>query len=71
MVYKRTNLKIFRIRQNMTQLEFASYIDCERSGYSLIENGLRHPSVDFFYKLQEAFNVPDEEMWELTKLDKK
>lgn len=68
---KRTNLKIFRIRQDLTQSAMAERIGYDRAGYSLVEMGARNPSIDFFTNLQKAFDVPDYEMWELTKVDEK
>lgn len=69
MALKRLNLKIFRIRQNMTQDDMARRIGCDRATYSAVETGARNPSVEFFMDLQKAFNVPDEEMWGLTRLE--
>jgi len=68
---KRTNLKIFRIRHDLTQSEMAERIGYERAGYSLVEMGARNPSIDFFTNLQNAFDIPDADMWELTKVDEK
>lgn len=66
---KRKNLKIFRVRHDLTQSDIANRIDYDRQGYSAVENGKRNPSIDFFMNLQNAFDIPDEEMWELTKLE--
>ena len=66
---KRTNLKIFRIRQDMTQDDMARRVGCNRSFYSAVEGGRSNPSVEFFMELQKAFNVPDEKMWELVRLE--
>lgn len=67
---KRMNLKVFRIRQGLTQSEMAERVGYDRVSYALIEAGVRNPSVDFFTKLQAAFDVPNEKMWELTLLEK-
>lgn len=66
----RMNLKIFRIRHNLTQSDMAQRVGYDRAAYSMIEAGARIPSLEFFMNLQEAFNVPDEEMWALTRLEK-
>lgn len=66
----RMNLRIFRIRHNLTQSEMAQRVGYERAAYSLIEAGTRNPSIEFFMNLQEAFNISDAEMWALTRLEK-
>lgn len=63
----RLNLKLFRIKKNLTQSEFANKIGISRVAYSLIERGDRGGSFDFWVKLQNAFAVPDEEMFTLMK----
>lgn len=66
----RMNLKIFRIRRNLTQSAMAERVGCERATYALIETGKRNPSIEFFMNLQAAFNIADEDMWRLTKIEK-
>lgn len=66
----RMNLRILRIRHNLTQSEMAQRVGYDRASYSLIEDGTRNPSIEFFMNLQEAFNIPDAEMWALTRLEK-
>ena len=67
---KRMNLKLFRIRHNLTQSEMAARVKYDRAAYALIEAGKRNPSIEFFMNLQEAFNIPNEEMWGLTLIEK-
>lgn len=64
---RRLNLKIFRIRHELTQADMADKVGCARDAYGAIEAGKRDPSIAFFYALQDAFDIPDAEMWELTK----
>ena len=66
---RRTNLKIFRIRHNLTQSDMAARVNYDRAAYGAIESGARNPSIEFFMNLQAAFDVPNEQMWELTLLD--
>lgn len=66
---QRWNLKIFRIRQGLTQSDMAARIGYERVTYGAVEAGTRNPSIEFFMNLQEAFEIPNEKMWELTLLD--
>lgn len=63
---RRINLKIFRIRQDLTKTEMAERLNWDRLSYGAIEAGKRDPSITFFYRLQEVFNISDEQMWELT-----
>lgn len=64
---RRLNLIILRKKLNLSQNEMADKIRVARSTYCLIENGKRDGSIPFFMKIQEAFNLTDEEMWSLTK----
>lgn len=64
---QRINLKIFRIRHGLTQSDMAERIGCDRNAYGAIELGKRDPSISFFNALQSAFDIPDAEMWGLTK----
>ncbi|MGN0804389.1 MAG: helix-turn-helix transcriptional regulator [Candidatus Coproplasma sp.] len=69
MATKRIELRVFRVKQHMTQAQFAEKIGCSRTHYALIEQGNRNGTQDFWNKLQAAFNIADAEMWELTKID--
>lgn len=66
---KRTALKVFRVKQKMTQAEFAEKLGYSRSQYALIEQGNRNGTQDFWLKLQERFSIDDCAMWELMKVD--
>ena len=65
----RTNLKVFRVKQNLTQDEIAEKIGYTRSSYSTIETGERNGRDAFWNALQQTFNIPDDEMWALKKND--
>lgn len=66
----RTNLKVFRIKQHLTQTEMAERIGkYSRQAYAAIENGKRCGRKTFWKDLQKAFNIPDSEMWELQQND--
>ena len=65
----RTNLKVFRVKLNLTQDEMADKIGYTRQSYSAIEAGERNGRDAFWNTLQEAFNIPDDEMWALKKND--
>lgn len=61
----RTNLKVFRVKQNLSQDEISKKIGCKRATYSAIENGKRSGKQSFWKALQNSFGIPDVEMWEL------
>lgn len=69
MTTKRTTLKVFRVKQKMTQAQFAAKVGVARSVYALIEQGKRNGTQDFWNKLQAAFDISDSDMWQLTKTD--
>ena len=63
----RTNLKIFRIKQHLTQKEMSAKIGCSRACYAGVENGDREGRQAFWNDFQRAFDIPDAEMWALKK----
>ena len=65
----RTNLKIFRIKQHLSQSEMAEKIGCNRATYAAIESGARNGKQSIWTKFQQAFELPDSEMWKLMKND--
>lgn len=65
----RTNLKIFRIKQHLSQTEISEKIGYSRATYAAIESGARCGRQTFWRDLQRAFQLPDAEMWELMKND--
>lgn len=65
----RTNLKVFRVKQHLSQAEFADKVGYSRPSYSAIESGTRNGRTYFWNKVQQAFNLPNEVMWELMKVD--
>lgn len=65
----RTNLKLFRVKHQLTQEEMADKIGCIRCTYAAIEGGTRNGRDFFWQSLQKAFDIPDEDMWALKKID--
>lgn len=61
----RTELKIFRVKQHLSQEEMAEKIGCKRSTYSSIEKGVRDGKQSFWLAFQKAFDIPDGEIWAL------
>lgn len=65
----RTNLKLFRVRHNLTQQAMAKKIGFDRNTYASIENGKRDGSMKFWKALQYSFFITDIELMELMKVD--
>lgn len=63
----RQELKIFRIKQNLTQEQMAAKTGVSVSTYNLIENGNRRGSQAFWVKLQQEFNLEGGFVWLLQK----
>lgn len=63
----RTNLKLYRVKKKMSQDEFADAIGCTRATYSSIESGKRDGRLTFWNDVQQAFHIPDAEMWALIR----
>lgn len=64
---KRIKLKQFRIGLDFTQEEMAKRLRVSRVQYAQIENGKQLGKQQFWNNLQEAFNIPDSEMWAFMK----
>lgn len=64
----RRNLKVFRVKHGLSQQEMADKIGVARSIYSEVERAKRNCSPTFLAKLQAAFDIPDADMWALTKI---
>lgn len=67
----RENLKDFRLMQRMSQDDFAKAIGYSRVMYQQVENGVREGTFDFWNAIQQRFNIPDSDMWKLTKKEEK
>lgn len=65
----RTNLKLFRVKQKLSQEAMAEKIGCKRATYSAIECGKRQGRHNFWAGLQAAFCISDSDMWELMSCD--
>lgn len=65
----RLNLKVFRIKKQLSQGEISAKLGCTRATYAAIEAGARSGKQEFWKKLQEEFRVPDSEMWKMMRND--
>lgn len=63
----RLNLRILRVRNDLTQEEMAKITGVNRMTYAFIENGERMGKMQFWLTLQEKFDISDEEMFSLMK----
>lgn len=66
---KATNLKLFTLRKaaGLSQIETAKKLGIPVNLYSAIERGESNGKTAVWERIQNLFNVPDEEMWELIK----
>lgn len=62
---KRLALKQLRVAHDLTQEEMAERMGVKRVRYQNVESGYRAGTIDFWQKLQKAFNISDADMWRL------
>lgn len=65
----RLNLKLLRVKQGLSQKEFAEKLETSITTYNYIESGRRFGNLEFWNNLQKTFNIPDEEMFKLMKTE--
>lgn len=65
----RTNLKVLRVKNNLSQQAAADSLGVSRETYVSVENGKRDGSLKLWFSIQNVFNVPGAEMWELMQND--
>lgn len=61
----RKELKFLRIEHSISQKELAEKIGISTGAYALIERGVKTGSDKTWLKLQEVFNLTDEQTWKL------
>lgn len=66
----RTNLKLLRISEHLTQEEMGAKMGVSRQVYSNIERGHTDASGEFWDKLQTVFGLSDAEAWRVQQMDK-
>lgn len=62
---KRINLKVFIIKNDLTQQEMADKLEISKSHYTAVELGKVDPSVSLLEKFAKEFNYDD--IWQLFK----
>lgn len=65
----RTELKVLRTKNHLTQMEIAEKLGISYSTYNLIENGKRRGSNNFWLTLQKVFKLEDGEVWKMQQLN--
>lgn len=65
----RNRLYLFRCGKRLSQREIAEKIGCSRATYSAIECGTRNGTMNFWHKLQRAFDIPDADIGGLMRID--
>lgn len=63
----RTELKVLRVKHNLTQKELADKVGVSNPTYNLIEQGKRKGSADFWLAIKKVFNLEDNDLWKLYK----
>lgn len=63
----RTELKVLRVKNSLTQSEMAKKLGVGLTTYHFVESGKRNGSMAFWVNLQKVFKLDDEIMWKLQK----
>ena len=61
----RTNLKLLRIKNHLTQFQMADELGVGRQTYAAVEVGRLRGSEELWKSVQTRFGVEDAEMWTL------
>lgn len=59
------SLKILRVRYGLTQEEMAEKLGMSRQAYAKVETGGGMGNIQFWSKVQKAFDLSSEGMWDL------
>lgn len=63
------NLRLFNLRKqkNLTQIQAAEQLGIPINVYQRIEQGKNKGKIDAWDKIQDFYEIPDEEMWKVVK----
>ena len=61
----RKELKLLRIKNDLTQEQLSQKIGISKGAYSLIEQGKKGGSDKTWLKIQEIFNLSGDQVWKL------
>lgn len=62
---KRIGLRMLRIKNDLTQEQFAARCGMSKTNYCLIEQGKRAGTISFWHTVQKEFNLSGDEIWKL------
>lgn len=68
---QRTELKLLRIKNGLTQDKMALRLGYSRNHYATIENGKREPTLKFIEAVRNCFGFTLSEAMEVMKRDEK
>lgn len=63
-----TVLRELREKNNLSQEKLAEYCDLDRTYISLLERGLRQPTISTIFKLSKALNLKPSSLVEMVEL---
>lgn len=63
----RTELKVLRIKNNLTQMAMAEKLGVGLTTYHFVESGKCNGSMAFWVNLQKVFKLDDGTIWKLQK----
>ncbi len=61
-------LRELREKNNLSQEKLAEFCDLDRTYISLLERGLRQPTITTLFKLSDALNIKPSELVELVDI---
>ncbi len=61
-------LRELREKSNLSQEKLAEFCDLDRTYISLLERGLRQPTITTLFKLSDALNIKPSELVELVDI---
>lgn len=62
-------LRTLREDKNLSQEKLAEYCDLDRTYISLLERGLRQPTISTIFKIADALDIPPSELVRKVELE--
>ena len=62
--YFSKNLKFLREQKKLSQNKLAEILDISREHLGGIETNLKHPSFELFFKIAEALDIKEKDLFE-------
>lgn len=60
-------LRELRVAKGISQEKFAEYCDLDRTYISLLERGLRQPTISTLFKIADALKMPPSDIIKMTE----